>query len=478
MIDVILINPAEFIPDEVYSPGYHWKHNGKIRLREAPHLGLLYIAAVLEDGGFTVKVLDSDECTIPDYISSILKQDKPRIIGISSTTPTFMQAIQTAKICKASDPSAIIVLGGIHPTCFHKQIIEKYDCVDVVVRGEGEYPMLDLARGHAFSSIHGITYRKNGFPEVNEPRDPISDLDTLPMPARHLIKSQFDGGIEGMFRLTKPGEFYTILTSRGCPFECTFCIAAGPTSPGFRQRSADSVVGEIYQLAKEGIKFIQIQDMNFILSRDRVKKICSAFLETGINWACLGRVDRVSEELYTEMYRSGCRFVSFGIESGSQKVLDYYHKRITVDDIRRGVKTAKKVGLDVIATLIVGSPVETFEDVQETLKLVIDLDIDFISVCRLNIFPHTPVWISAREKGLISNNWEDDLTSSEVFDAPTKEQAIQWQEYITKGFYARKSYMIKQILRTLIKRRGIAKMNILNVWNILSSLNSSTGKAN
>ncbi len=326
MIDVVLINPSEFIPEEVFSPGYHWKQNGKTRLREAPHLGLLYIAAVLESGGFQVKVLESNECANLDSIYSNISNNRPRIIGISSTTPTFIQAVRTAEFCKKHFPNSTIVLGGYHPTYFHREILESYNFVDIVVRGEGEFPMLEIVMGKPLNSIKGITYRENGRIITNEPCEPIHDLDILPMPARHLIKNIFDGGIEGMFRLTKPGEFSTILSSRGCPFTCKFCVAAGAANGGFRQRGVDSVVQEIFELAEQGIKFIQIQDMNFILNEERVKKICEAFRLTGIKWACLGRLDKVSEDLYKEMYSAGCRFVSFGIESGSQKILDYYNK--------------------------------------------------------------------------------------------------------------------------------------------------------
>lgn len=228
-------------------------------------------------------------------------------------------------------------------------------------------------------------------------------------------------------------------------------------------------------LAEQGIKFVQIQDMNFTLSSRRVRALCQVFKETGIRWVCQGRVDKASEELYREMHDAGCQATAFGIESGSQKVLDYYNKRITVDQIRHAVRCAHKAGLDVAATVIVGAPVETFEDVQKTLQLLIDIDLDFVAVGMLNIFPYTPIWLKAREQGLIKGRWEGNLLVSDVYPHPTQEEVHGWQAYVAKGFYSRPGYLAKQAVRTFTKRTNIVRLNLFNLIKILQLLHSAGG---
>jgi anaerobic magnesium-protoporphyrin IX monomethyl ester cyclase len=165
--------------------------------------------------------------------------------------------------------------------------------------------------------------------------------------------------------------------------------------------------------------------------------------------------------------------VTLGLESGSQKVLDYYHKQRPLAKVTRGARAAKSVGLDVSSTMIVGAPGETMDDVQASLDLVIDLDIDFIAVTPLAIFPFTPLWIAARERGLIRDRWEDNLMVYDVFDRPTREEVSEMQNHLANGFYGRKRYVARQLARTLLHRRQIAWLNLPHAGSILRDLRAN-----
>jgi radical SAM superfamily enzyme YgiQ (UPF0313 family) len=477
----MLINPFESL--EAFDPrdreGCCWPWRSAVtatencRGAEAPHLGLLSIAAVLEQNGYACQVLDSALAYARhDDIARAVAEAQPRIIGISATTPTFRTAVEIARRCREVAPDALIVMGGYHPTYFHREIIGRYAFVDAVVRGDGEYPVLELARGLVLEAIDGLTYRRDGVTVVNRTRQEIRNLEELPLPARHLIGDPLEGRI-GQIRLTRPGEYATMITSRGCPFKCTFCVVNGVEDPGTRMRTVEDVRREIFWLAERGIKFIAVEDMNFTLNRRRVSQISALFREAGIRWSCWSRGDNMSERLFEEMARSGCTMVTLGLESGSQKVLDYYHKQRPLAKVTRGARAAKSVGLDVSSTMIVGAPGETMDDVQASLDLVIDLDIDFIAVTPLAIFPFTPLWIAARERGLIRDRWEDNLMVYDVFDRPTREEVSEMQNHLANGFYGRKRYVARQLARTLLHRRQIAWLNLPHAGSILRDLRAN-----
>jgi radical SAM superfamily enzyme YgiQ (UPF0313 family) len=432
----------------------------------SPPLGLLYIAAVLEKNGFDVDVIDGNqERNFPEEVSLRTNGYNPHIVGISAMTPTFSNAVKTAEEIKRMKPESIVVMGGYHPTFNAERILRKYPFVDIIVSGEGEYALLEIVKGENLKNILGIAYRDNGEIRVNENRPQIDDLDELPFPARHLVKKynyEYAGGFSWndprRYRLSELKRYTAIATSRGCPFRRIFCANTTFSGNRFRARSAENVVSEIEQMVREGSDRFFFVDDNFTASPERAIKISKyiRLINKNIKWFCMGRVDTASDELYSRMARSGCMLILYGVESGSQRILDFYNKKTNVDQIKKAIKLAKKYKMDVFASVIVGAPIENDRDVEETKNLLTGLDIDFLETNKLTIYPGTPLWNRALANGRINyDDWEKFFFVNEVFDQVSSSKIRSWGKKINTAFYARPSYLIRQIWRTFVKRVGV-----------------------
>jgi anaerobic magnesium-protoporphyrin IX monomethyl ester cyclase len=235
------------------------------------------------------------------------------------------------------------------------------------------------------------------------------------------------------------------MSERGCPFGCTYCVR----TYGRRliSRSAESILSEIERLRSDhGIRNVRFMDDTFTLNRERLLRICQGLLDRDLRvaWTCLTRVDVLDRELLDLMRRSGCRRMYIGIESGSQRVLDYYKKNLTIVTIRRQMAVVKKSGLECSAFFIVGAPIETDADVDRSIALAKELDVDYVIVTKLQYWPDTELFTQAR--GIVSF---DPFTSGElVYSVPGYEKARRWQRRFYRRFYLRPSYFLRR-LRTL-----------------------------
>ncbi len=332
-----------------------------------PPLGLAYLAAVLEREGIEIKVLDCPICNINhDKLKTEIASFKPTLVGISSMTPTIQSAFKTARVSKEVCPDAKVILGGPHATFMDKQILTEESAIDIIVRGEGEETLLDIVRNSSSSedldNIKGITFRKNN-QIVQIPNRPfIQDLDNLPFPAYKYL--QID-----KYRIYGK-RFFPIMSSRGCPFQCSFCVASQMFGAKFRARSAKNVVDELEWLKNtynaEGISF---NDDTLSFDKKRMMDICDEIIKRKIElpWGCQTRVDTVSKEILTKMRQAHCNEVSFGVESGCQRILDAVHKKITIEQAEKAIKLAKNEGLFVTVSTIIGYPGETKDTMMQTL---------------------------------------------------------------------------------------------------------------
>ncbi|MBU7023881.1 MAG: cobalamin B12-binding domain-containing protein [Theionarchaea archaeon] len=374
----------------------------------APPLGLLYLASTLEQKAFSVTILDmgmhemSRECLTQEI-------ERASLIGVTSTTSSFSNALALSREVKSTGPDIPVIMGGPHVTFTAEETV-KEESVDVVVRGEGEETLLELAQYFlqgkgSLKEIPGITYKEGGIKSTPD-RPFIEDLDALPLPARHLVDvhKYENGGV--------------IITGRGCPYRCQFC-AAGPLSGyRYRLRSIPNVIAELYECYREfGLRDFFFADSTFTAYPERTEKLCEAILalDLPITWLCGSRVNVVTLEQLELMAMAGCRRIEFGAESGSDQVLRDIQKGVTTEMILRAITWALAAGMVVECSFILGHPSDTIETIHETFEFVQTIQnlegaerlrIDFGVVTPL---PGTELWDHADELGItiFSKNWDD-----------------------------------------------------------------------
>jgi magnesium-protoporphyrin IX monomethyl ester (oxidative) cyclase len=417
---VLLINPPQ-----VFYPGSE-EPAGNLPL------GLMYIAAVLEKAGHKVEILDafmsnSSFWKIGDTtyvgmpytkIREEIKRRKPAIVGVTNPfTSQVENAIKVCNIAKEVDRNILTVVGGPHVTAVPVEFLEEAKSVDIAVIGEGEYTMLDVVRAHErrkkLSDVPGIAYRKGSTVVLNSPRPLLENLDELPYPAYHLVDmEQYLNPKRIEYRSFKERAI-SMITSRGCPFNCCFCSVHLHMGKMFRAHSADYVVKHIEHVVnKYRVKNIFFEDDNLTLDTKRFEAICDRIIEKNIriNWETPNgvRADCLTSSLLKKMKRSGCQSVFIGIESGDQFVLDkIIGKSLRLKDVMRVVKTCKKIGLKTGAFYIIGFPGEKKENMATTVDFALALRKEFD--VGMHLFIATPsvgtrLYEESKQKGYIREN--------------------------------------------------------------------------
>ena len=423
-----------------------------------PPLGLAYIAAVLEKEGHTVKIIDGPVLSVrKDYTYDSLRKDiqkfQPDIVGVTATTPQINLALKTMKVVKETS-SALTFLGGPHVTAVPESILDK-NC-DYGIYGEGEYVFRDALRliqkKQKPDKTRGLITKKKGKIHVNGTYY-IQNLDELPMPAWHLLPMKLYKPSPANYRRLPSFE---IMTSRGCPFSCAFC-SKPIFGYKFRAHSPERVIKEMKHLHDTyGIKDLEIFDDTFTLNKRRVEKICQMMIDqkVDITWNCMTRVDCITPELLKLMKKAGCYQVGYGIESGSEKILERMNKKITKEKVRKAVKWANDAGLDIRGFFMFAFPGETKETARETIEFAKSLDIDIAQFMVTTPYPGTKLWDMAHQEGTVRiNDWEN-FTFYAPEGAPyipkgmTEKEILNIYSRAYKEFYLRPKYILRQILKT------------------------------
>lgn len=378
------------------------------------------IAAFLIVSGIETKIYDFDvEYFDQDSFTASLKTDMPDIVGISCCTPTIINGHRIASLVKQFNPRILTVVGGPHASALPERTLLEFPDFDVAVIGEGEKTLLDICRSHDLSAkglkeITGLALRNDGKIFRTANRELISNLDSLPFPARellpmHLYRGQSHRGFSRDFlRITE------LMTSRGCPGKCIFCASEVIMGESLRFRSADNVKAEINQcIERYGFNHFGISDDTFTLNEPRLESICDYFKRSKVTWNCNARVWPISKEEVKLMAESGCTGITFGVESGSPRILELIRKNITVQQIKNAFLWARQAGIKLIeADLIIGShPSETYDDLRLSVKLINEISPDIIMVSVIVPYPGTRVYALMKEGGLLNipERWNEYL---------------------------------------------------------------------
>jgi radical SAM superfamily enzyme YgiQ (UPF0313 family) len=409
---VVVANPPW--PGEGYGArtNVRWPHRRGDKVLAFP-IYLAYTTSVLKKNGFEALGYDAvqRDVGISDFVMK-MKELRPRVIVIEVSTPSIMYDLETAHRIKEELPDTFIVLCGAHATHFHKSIIDNYGFIDACIRGEFEYTTRDICiairDNTLLSKVEGLTYRNNkGSVSVNKERERLQELDELPLPEREDFKIE---DYQQAFYCGKKTAL--VISSRGCPFQCTYCVWPNTlSSHRYRMRSPKSVVDEIDMLIKEeGIDEVFFDDDEFTINKEKVRGICNEMIERGIKikWHCMGRVDVVDEEILRLMKRAGCYQIFYGFESGSDTMLKHMKKGITREQMKSAVRLTRKAGMVVGGSFVFGLPQESMETVKETLSFSKSLGADWVQFTLAAPFPGTPFYEEAREKGLLQlDSWSD-----------------------------------------------------------------------
>jgi len=421
------------------------KHLKTVALR--PPTDLLYALAAFESVGC--------ECSLADYpaedgnwgdMERGIREKQPDLLLMSITTPSLEQDMKAAERAKKIDPKIVTIAKGAHFNHLDRVTLERYPYLDVVLRGEYEETCMAIGRGEDWGSIEGLTYR-NGSGEIVRTGDRAlpKDLDSLPYPARHLTRNELysrpDTGVHQA----------TIVTNRGCPFHCVYCLANQVSGTLNRYRSIENVMGEIRDCVEtHGIRSFLFRSDLFTQNKKWVIRLCEALIDEGleIDWVCNSRVDTVNPEVLGWMKKAGCTIIAFGVESGDQETLDLIDKSAKVEDSFKAIEWVREAGMKSSVYLLMGLPWDTKESAVELERYAKELDPDILEIFYAYPFPGTPLYETCVKEGLL----KDGEIPLQAYDSPampglhlTIDEMKTLRRRAMRSFYFRPS----KIVRTL-----------------------------
>jgi len=421
-----------------------------------PHLGICYIASFLRKNNIEAEIIDMnvEKFSNRELIDKI-REINPNLIGISSMTFTFLHALDLAKQIKSS-LSVPIVFGGNHVSIYPREVVS-HDSVDIGVIGEGEITFLEIAntlKGRRIEDsyadlekIKGVAFKANGRIFVTQPREFIVNLDDLPFPAVDLLH------IERYHGCNLATPYMTMVTARGCPYDCSFC-SKNPWGRHVRYTSAKRVVDEIEHLVRGmGVKAIDFFDDTFIFNQNRIKEIAELISERKIRFefGITTRVNTVNKEILGKLKGMGCRTIAYGVESGDPGILRELDKKITIEQIKTAFKWAEEVGINTVGFFMVGNPEETESAIRNTIKLIRDINADYFIANILIPYPGSKLYNDMLESGELKEDyWRKVTLEGEATPTPlangqiSQEKLIKIRNYINRMPYMRlRSNMFK-----------------------------------
>jgi radical SAM superfamily enzyme YgiQ (UPF0313 family) len=441
---IIIINPSQ---RAVYGRGI---------LPPYPPLGSLYVAAALLEAGHDVRFFDCDiERRRGVSLSAVLGEHRPQLAGISAATPTFRSAVEIAGTVKRLNPCPVVI-GGPHASLVPESVL-RFEEFDIAVIGEGERTMVELAEVAAggcgsLDEVAGICFRAGDRVQRTQPRPLEPDIDRLPLPARHLLPDP---------DLYSPPDaiarpLMTLIASRGCTNRCTFCSTPGLFGRSVRRRSVPSVMAEIEDCVERyGIREIHLADDCFTSDREWVldftRELASLGLKVNIFFMNGLRADQVDAEMLEALKGVGLVNVGFGVESGSQSVLNRTRKGLSLSSVRDGFALAKNLGLTTWAFFMIGLPGEDEGTVSETIRLAKTLDPDFAKFFIFKPYPGSEAHSMLESQGLITDDRLDHygLYGPPVHRLPgmTESRLAHWFRRANIEFYLRPGKILRHLLR-------------------------------
>lgn len=450
-MNVLLVNPSQ---EHFVNAQKGWTFG----LRDVGYyqpLGILYVATHLARAlpECRVKVVDSASPDMPyEELNRIIKDFAPDLVGISTYTHTIIDALKVARLAKAAFPATHVCMGGHHLNHYARETLT-HECVDSVVVGEGEKKFTELARlligGHPPSGIPGVFHRGNiALLDAMGPSDRfLPEISDLPVPDRTFLDAHHYYNV-----LTIGKKMTTIVSSRGCPFTCTFCPQGREP---YRARSARDVAEEMTELKALGYTDFFFAEDTFNISARKVAEFCEELIrrDLGVGWCCKCRIHGITQELLSLMREAGCYLINYGVETGTDEGLAQLQKGTTTGEIRQVVAWTKAAGIKSMAYFMIGHPFEKNAlDVLKNIRFLISLDPDYCNINTVNPVPFTPLFDQAVAKGFCCYEpWRRLVLHEEPFvpcnweEHMNKDQLQRLRSISTLLFYFRPSYVLKEL---------------------------------
>jgi len=440
-VKILVINPPG--PGNIaYNREGRCMHKIDLWISVLPPVSLVLLGTILKNLGHHLDVIDSaaERLTVKE-LENRMSASKYDLVFINTGTPTIESDLYVAAIAKKANPEAKTAAFGIHPSVLPEKTFGLNSSLDFIIRGEPEETAnrlaLAVSKGESPENIPGISYRKGDKIMHNPDRGFIENLDELPIPDWSLVPYR---------KYIMPIRFrpyFYVITSRGCPYSCTFCAQKKYYGEGVRLRSPEKIVDEIKFLkANYGISDFMMWADTFTINREHTMEICERLIHDGIkiHWTTTTRADLVDEEMLKAMKKAGCWLVVHGIESGDQNILDAIKKGTTVSKIEETVYLEKRLGLKVIGHFIIGFPDDTKKTVEKTIEFALNLPVDFAQFYFAVPFPGSELFETCKERGLIEiGNWSKFEQDSSVIKNQnlTPEELNRLRIYAYRRFYLR-----------------------------------------
>lgn len=410
-----------------------------------PHIGLGYLAQMLLENSIEYDVLDMMLGYSPKDLLRRLDYFQPDLVGVSLFSYGYKRSYGLIAQVKKHNPGIDIVVGGPHVSSLRKAVFEECPPIDYGIALEGEYALLELCQGKDLKEIKGLMFRDRGSIVFNGEEEFIADLDSLPFPT-------YKG-----FELERYMKEKSLISSRGCPYCCTFCAVGATIGTQVRVRSPQNVVNEMQYWYEKGTRQFSFQDDNFTLYRKRVFEICDEIERRGFKNLLLrcggARADKVDSEVLTRMKEVGFRTIAFGVEAGNDRILKVLKKAESLESIENAIKSACDLGYDVYLNFLAGSPKESLSDVKDSMKVAQKYPVFYIQFFNIIPYPGTELYRWLQEKGYLLRQPEDYLNDTSPHSQAPIFETPELPAKVRKKLFPSLRKVERQVLRQAFDRR-------------------------
>lgn len=428
-----------------------------------PPLGIASICAYLKERQYAVGLIDGLALNMTDEdVCAYIMKHAPKAVGLSALTSTCHRTISLATAIRERFPDILVMLGGQHATIMGKDIFRETSCFDLIVSGEGEITVWELMelykdigcnREKLFSSpwlsnICGVLFRRNGAVVETQARSPMTDIDALPFPAREFLPMEKYIPLPNQYKRL---PVVHMVTTRGCPYPCSFCSASAVFGKKVRRMSVDRVVAEIRHIMERyGAREISFWDDTMTINKNWMMEFCNKIISERIDitWTCYGHVNTVTKDMLLQMKKAGCFNIFYGYESGDQGLLDMIAKGTTLNRIRQVNQWTKAAGIEMRGSFMLGLPGETPELARKTIDFAIELEPDYAQFSLTTPYPGTALWNQAKRFGSLTTDFSEYHGWSAVFvpdGYKDRQELLSMEKEAMKRFYFRPRYILNQL---------------------------------